>query len=547
MENPSSPSAPTRRSRFFRIIGRVLIGLAALVTLTALFYAEEDWRGKYAWENYRRDAAARGVNLDWKQFIPAPVPDDQNFATTPFLAPLLDLNPRPFTNGMWRDSNAVFRAQNFADDFMKKLYSTQKDPSPLGFVGQMTDLEGLAAALQKNSTNAAQPAPINTRSEAASYLLQNMSQYQPVLDELRTASQRPYSRFNVHYDDEDPAGILLPHLAVLRRVSQLLRIRASAELALGMADPASEDVRMMFRLAEAIHTEPILISQLVRFAVLNSTRQVIWEGLAQHRWSDAQLAGFETSLRELSLIKDARWGLESERTGFGVNLYDYFRKNPRFLLDAVANSPENPGEPQGDIVALTFAPSGWLYQEQISHQKFFDDKLMSVFSPDASQVHPRTVDELLTHFPEHERGSLSGLLQHRVLLRLLVPSLGKIAQKAAVAQAGIDETLIACALERHHLANGNYPDTLTALVPKYLDHVPIDVCNGQPMKYRRSDDGQFVLYSVGWNEKDDGGTVVMKQSDPSGKDILTKVMNQDKTPGIDILQGDWVWPAYPAK
>jgi hypothetical protein len=69
---------------------------------------------------------------------------------------------------------------------------------------------------------------------------------------------------------------------------------------------------------------------------------------------------------------------------------------------------------------------------------------------------------------------------------------------------------------------------------KFIDKVPHDIINGQPLHYRRTDDpppqgsgaagGRFVIYSVGWNEKDDGGTVVVKKSG---------------TP--DIEQGDWVW------
>jgi hypothetical protein len=79
------------------------------------------------------------------------------------------------------------------------------------------------------------------------------------------------------------------------------------------------------------------------------------------------------------------------------------------------------------------------------------------------------------------------------------------------------------------MANGNYPTTLDALSPKFLEKIPLDVCTGQPMKYRRIDDGKFLLYSVGWNEKDDGGTVVM---------------DKQKTHIEDLSQGDWVWPEY---
>jgi len=103
MENPASPPISVRFPSFtrlcrwlfgWRMLRRFLVTLAALVTLVALFYAEEGWRGKRAWENYRRQAEARGVEMDWHTFTPPPVPDAQNFAMTPFLAPLFDFNPR---------------------------------------------------------------------------------------------------------------------------------------------------------------------------------------------------------------------------------------------------------------------------------------------------------------------------------------------------------------------------------------------------------------------------------------------------------------------
>ena len=51
------------------------------------------------------------------------------------------------------------------------------------------------------------------------------------------------------------------------------------------------------------------------------------------------------------------------------------------------------------------------------------------------------------------------------------------------------------------------------------------------MKYRRDANGQFVLYSVGWNETDDGGVVAFKKG-------------PDSTENLE--QGDWVWK-YPQK
>ena len=73
-------------------------------------------------------------------------------------------------------------------------------------------------------------------------------------------------------------------------------------------------------------------------------------------------------------------------------------------------------------------------------------------------------------------------------------------------------------------------NALDVLAPQFIDKLPHDLINGQPLHYRRTDDGQFVLYSVGRNEKDDGGVVNLRPQNGRG----------------DAEQGDWVWK-YPAK
>ena len=95
----------------------------------------------------------------------------------------------------------------------------------------------------------------------------------------------------------------------------------------------------------------------------------------------------------------------------------------------------------------------------------------------------------------------------------------------------MDLARTAIALERYRLAHAEYPESLDALAPQFIAHLPHDVIGGQPLKYRHEANGQFVLYSVGWNETDDGGTMAFKKG---------------STSEVDINQGDWVW-RYPAK
>jgi hypothetical protein len=120
---------------------------------------------------------------------------------------------------------------------------------------------------------------------------------------------------------------------------------------------------------------------------------------------------------------------------------------------------------------------------------------------------------------------LSSIWQHRVLVGLLLPAVGGISRKSAFAQTAVDEAALACALERCRLADGKFPETLDALAPRFIGKLPHDVISGQPLRYRREGEG-YVLYSVGWNEKDDGG-------EPGAM------------AGSASEDGDWVWRLQP--
>ena len=73
--------------------------------------------------------------------------------------------------------------------------------------------------------------------------------------------------------------------------------------------------------------------------------------------------------------------------------------------------------------------------------------------------------------------------------------------------------LAAIAVQRYHLASGKLPETLSQLVPAYLDGVPEDPFDGRPLRYKKLAEG-YVVYSIGHDGKDDGGKEVDKQSDP---------------------------------
>ena len=78
-------------------------------------------------------------------------------------------------------------------------------------------------------------------------------------------------------------------------------------------------------------------------------------------------------------------------------------------------------------------------------------------------------------------------------------------EKAAAVSAVLRAEI---AVRRYGLDHNRFPDRLADLVPVYLKAVPVDPLGlGKPLRYRPLDGGKsFVLYSLGPNLKDDGGT-----------------------------------------
>src|SRR5690606_7107411 len=79
---------------------------------------------------------------------------------------------------------------------------------------------------------------------------------------------------------------------------------------------------------------------------------------------------------------------------------------------------------------------------------------------------------------------------------------------AVVEQAAITRKLIeiAAQLAAYRSQSGNYPENLTDVVPKVFAHQPVDSVHVTPIHYRRLSDTNILLYGVGPNGRDDGGS-----------------------------------------
>jgi hypothetical protein len=512
-----------------------LIGLGGLVLLVVLFYAEEDLRGWHAWNKFKHQWEAKGVKFDFASAVPQAVPDDQNFALSPvWVAEIKQL---------WKDNPqraASWYGNRLDDDAISKL--TPRLPvSVSGLTGnnsnsrQLPQLPAMsgnwATAITVDLTpwqsyyrdmqraNPAADIPVAPQAQApAADVLLALSKFDPVIEQLRQDSALPDSRFPVIYTTENPAEVLLPHLAVIKRYALVLQLRALAELQNHQPDKALADVKLMLRLTDSIRNEPFLITHLVRIAIVSIALQPVWEGLTAHQWSDAQLAELDAELAKLDLLADYRSSIHSELV-FQASIIDYLRRHPEEISNLSGNNNSLP-MPFLTRIAWHLVPRGWFYQNQLSCAR----PMVESFLPLADTNHGTVSPSACRRADTAARSATRRSNAFNVAEKFLMTSFGETVRRFAYGQETADLARVAVALERYRLALGEYPAKLDALEPRFMEKVPSDIINGQPLHYSLSTGWKYTLYSVGWNEKDDGGHVV-----------------STKGGGVDNSAGDWVW------
>ena len=446
-------------SRLKKTFRRTLFTVVALITFGALFLAEEDWRGSRAWNQYKHDMEAKGRSFDPVALIPPKVPDDQNLAMIPFFAQ--------------------------GEEIHLPAQGLNLPHRPAWRYGLPSDLTIWSQAYGHATTNSGQ---------AASNVLAALDKQEPLLAELESASARPYCNFQIDYQNwgnsTNVRAAAIGQFVHMKWFFRVLMLQAEAELVAGQSNGALQDLELMLRVNHGLRDEPLLMSQLVGYSSAEILLQPIAQGLIEHRWSDPQLKILEERLQQIDLLSSTKRSFEGERD---------FCLNPFFT---------------------GFKPRGWGRMEQLNFNRAMDDTILPRID-----LLSRRIDPALNNSCDLAIAQLSpgAFIHHRLFASMTLPSYGSSSMKTAATQTDVDEVMIACVLERFHLAQGHYPNSLDDLTPQFASALPHDIITAQPFHYRRTSDGKFVLYSVGWNGTDDGGTMA-----------INKVGNQD------VMLGDWV-------
>lgn len=523
-----------------------LCGWTALFVLSTivLFYNLELWRGKRAWASVVREAERRGEKFSVEAIAPPPVPDEQNFATAPLFAPLLVVSNG--VAGNERKSPGSTGEFPFVVywEHWPFLHGRYGPPPPAGYIKTAPWLEQEKTELRawmefwRGWTN--EPAtsesgePIVSRAvpdvkppEAAALLRAGLQRpFEEMLEQLRAYSDRPYCRFPADYRRQlfDPViGSDVWHAHVLHGFMRILRLRACTELVLGQDEAALRDVQLALRLGDYVRQQPWAGDAELRLNVLVDTLQPVWEGLVEHRWNERQLAALQTQLAGLDVLADYALTVRNDAIAMANLAEQTIPTSPATTRSLPGLSP---GELRGLSVVRFFYPTGWSLQDQAAIHRYHLETTSRYFDLAARRIADR---------PRPNQGPELFATSDLCFYLFMCPKVRELFDQAResfpFAQAAVDLATVACALERYRLAQGEFPATLDALVPKFMSRLPDDIVTGEPLKYRRTGPGAFVLYSVGFDKVDDGGKPPVRYKNPY----------DPAEPRFNLNQNDWVW------
>jgi hypothetical protein len=224
--------------------------------------------------------------------------------------------------------------------------------------------------------------------------------------------------------------------------------------------------------------------------------------LSDEGWNDAALRHMESNLGRINHAEVFKRALAAQRvsaTAYGEFLATH--RNKRFILFLYGTRQWNSWLAGALGQAI---PSCVVRDNELQTNEYFD-RLLAHLAVSGNRFKPLPGQSLKAEgFDMFPKGDYFGLFN-------LYAGPAEIVFNAHInLQLRIDQTRLAIALERFRRAHGGFPEKLEELVPKYIDAVPLDSHAESPMIYRRTEPGSYLLYGVGEDGKDDGGTDFQK-------------------------------------
>jgi hypothetical protein len=486
----------------------ITMGILALVTAGAAFLLFSPNRAQTALEETRRALRQQGFKIDLAEF---------DFSTSPELR----ARATALTN------TALTAPAHSGEYFALHTLLSDESLNPMKAAGADT-----AIVVWKQEKLPLRPDPYFLRAgyqpteDLWEALRQVFKESDAALDAACEAAISGPIRFNLAASQG--MAMLLPHLAALKNLTQVLGTRAMLELHAGNKDAAWTNLLASTRLVTAWDPEPAEVSHLVQFGCTTLAYNAAWQALQANGWADDRLALLQHEWESVDFLR----GLP-ETTAFArAGAANVCQRERQEQLDSSFSFRELFRSPRNAWYGLT----GHWDRIQYRHYGSYEDERVLLFyhrdrelqvrravqSPTWSEMRLLPGVTNVVPFQSKYHSMALSMLNMRQITLGFMRGRQSFLGRAAEAETRRRLLIAAIALERYRGRHGGYPKALQELVPELLQSPPVDFMDGKPLRYHLGDDGHFVLYSVGLDCIDDGGKLPQRGSrdsyDPSGYD-----------------------------
>jgi hypothetical protein len=270
----------------------------------------------------------------------------------------------------------------------------------------------------------------------------------------------------------------------IRSCAWLLELSATYHAYIGDPNGAAECIEDGLRLADSLQREPGVWCHHCRIACLGLILRGLERSMNATAFTDAQLREMDQALATAAAALDLTQALITERC---------------FMLEAC----RDPSLPlHWSLPASRRGVPGLLFKVPGVRRIGIADTLDRMEDCIAASKLPPP--ERLARFRALEQET-RGLSFLHVMVKSSLLTTNKLGELHPRFPGAFDLARTALAVERYRVANNRLPEELGQLVPQYLDHVPPDPFDGQPLRYRRTEPG-YVIYNVAEDGQDNGGT-----------------------------------------
>lgn len=307
---------------------------------------------------------------------------------------------------------------------------------------------------------------------------------------IEQGTRRPSCRFE--HDYTAGFNMLMPNLAGLRNMIFILGAKACLEAEAGRPDAAWDLAQTQLRFADALRSEPILVSQLVRFASIRLSCRAIQKICEVAPPNPEQYRSVESLLSDYEDRKPLVLALDGERLLGGEWAFNLLRsESPRALASSTADESEF-----AEVLMRLYGAFKPL--SLVDHAAYV--RIMGEYTKSAQRPYlPNEASDT-----DKKVGQMSSRLH--VVTATIVPAIGRVKEVYWEMIAEMRITRAGLAVLQDKRAQSAFPQTLESLKPKNLS----DPFTDGPLLYRPKPNG-FILYSVGPDQKDNNGSPKQKK------------------------------------